>query len=159
MSWLSPDVKGCGLFLWTNLNPLHPGMLFAKFAWNWPSGSVEEEFKFSLVNNYLLEKCVALHWINLYTLHPRMLVLSLVEIAPLVLEKTILKFRQCILIISILSPHRNGRGSSFEQTWFPLIQRWFVQILVEVGRVVLEKFLKFVNLFFCQFIIISPWKR
>ena len=122
-------------------------MLFAKFAWNWPSGSVEEEFKFSLVNNYLLEKCVALHWINLYTLHPRMLVLSLVEIAPLVLEKTILKFRQCILIISILSPHRKGQGSSFEQTWFPLIQRWFVQILVEIGPVVLEKFLKFVNVF------------
>ena len=24
---------------WTNLNPLHPRILCAKFGWNWPSGS------------------------------------------------------------------------------------------------------------------------
>ena len=29
-------------FIWTNLNPLHPRMLCAKFGWNWPSGSGEE---------------------------------------------------------------------------------------------------------------------
>ena len=29
-------------FIWTNLNPLHPGILCAKFDWNWPSGSGEE---------------------------------------------------------------------------------------------------------------------
>ena len=28
--------------IWTNLNPLHPRMLSAKFGWNWPSGSGEE---------------------------------------------------------------------------------------------------------------------
>ena len=32
-----------GLFIWTNLNPLHPRMLCAKFDWNWPSGSGEED--------------------------------------------------------------------------------------------------------------------
>ena len=29
-------------FIWTNLNPLHPRMLYAKFGWNGPSGSEEE---------------------------------------------------------------------------------------------------------------------
>ena len=40
---LSPNVKRCGLSIWTNLNPLYPRMLFAKFGWNWPSGSGEDE--------------------------------------------------------------------------------------------------------------------
>ena len=39
--------KRAGLFIWTNLNPLHPRMLCAKFGWNWPSGSGEEDFKMS----------------------------------------------------------------------------------------------------------------
>ena len=29
-------------FIWRNLNPLHQRMLYAKFSWNWPSGSWEE---------------------------------------------------------------------------------------------------------------------
>ena len=35
------DMKG--FFIWTNLNPLHPRMLFAKFGWNWHSCSREED--------------------------------------------------------------------------------------------------------------------
>ena len=31
-------------FFWTSLNLLHPKMLYAKFGWNWPSGSGEEKF-------------------------------------------------------------------------------------------------------------------
>ena len=34
-------------FIWTNLNLLRSRMLCAKFGWNWPSGSWEEEFKIS----------------------------------------------------------------------------------------------------------------
>ena len=30
-------------FIWTNLNPLYPRKLCAKFGWNWPSGSGEED--------------------------------------------------------------------------------------------------------------------
>ena len=30
-------------FIWINLNPLHARMLCAKFGWNWPSGSGEED--------------------------------------------------------------------------------------------------------------------
>ena len=32
-----------GPFIWTNLNPLHPRMLCAKFGWNMPGGSGEED--------------------------------------------------------------------------------------------------------------------
>ena len=35
--------KRAGPFIWTNLNPLYPRMLCAKFGWNWPSGSGEED--------------------------------------------------------------------------------------------------------------------
>ena len=30
-------------FIWKNVNPLHPNMLCAKFGWNWPSGSMQED--------------------------------------------------------------------------------------------------------------------
>ena len=59
--------KRAGPFIWTNLNPLHPRMLCAKFGWNWLSCSGGEDF-FNFVNvflqfrNYLLlEKGEALH--------------------------------------------------------------------------------------------------
>ena len=43
------------------------------------------------------------------------LVLSLIEIGPVVLKK-IFKVCQCIFAISLLSPLGKGRGPSFEQT-------------------------------------------
>ena len=30
-------------FIWRNLNPLKARMFFAKFGWNWPKGSAEED--------------------------------------------------------------------------------------------------------------------
>ena len=36
--------RRAGPFIWTNLNPLHPRMLCAKFSWNWLCGSGEEYF-------------------------------------------------------------------------------------------------------------------
>ena len=39
--------KRAGPFIWISLNPLYPRMLCAKFGWNWPSGSGEEDFKTS----------------------------------------------------------------------------------------------------------------
>ena len=40
---ISPWKGGRGFF-WANLNSFHPRMLFAKFGWNRPSDSGEEEF-------------------------------------------------------------------------------------------------------------------
>ena len=48
---LSPNVKRCGLSIWTNSNPLYPKMLFTKFAWDWPNGSIED-FKILSVQFY-----------------------------------------------------------------------------------------------------------
>ena len=64
-------------FIWTNLNPLHLRMLCAKFGWNWPSGSGEEEIfnlvnVFSLFRNYLpLEKVGAFHLNKLESPSPK----------------------------------------------------------------------------------------
>ena len=66
-------------FIWTNLNPLHPRMLFAKFVWNWPSGSGEEDFlilsmyfRCSLIISPL-KRAGPFIWTNLNSLYPRML--------------------------------------------------------------------------------------
>ena len=55
-------------------------MLFAKFGWNLPSGSIEEDIFFNFVNvfslfrnNLPLENGVPFILINLCTLHPRMI--------------------------------------------------------------------------------------
>ena len=95
---------------------------------------------FSLFRNYLpLEKGRALHLNNLESLIQGYFVPSLVEIGPVVLEKKIFKSCQFIFINSQLSPLWEGRGPSFEQTWFPFTQGCFVPSLVEIGSVVLEK--------------------
>ena len=77
-----------GLFIWTNLNPLHPRMLFAKFGWNWLCGSAED-FKFHTFVIISPWKRAALHfkksWIPFTQ---ECFVPSVVEIGPVVLEKT-----------------------------------------------------------------------
>ena len=37
--------KRAGPFIWTNLNPLHPGILCAKFGSNWPTTDLEKKMK------------------------------------------------------------------------------------------------------------------
>ena len=70
-----------------------------------------------------------------------------------------LKFRQRIFTISLLSFFKNGRGSSFEQTyWIPFTQECFVPSFVEIGQLVLEKAFKILLIYVCYFVIISPWK-
>ena len=63
---------------------------------------------------------------------------SLVKTGPVVLQK-IFKCCQCIFTISLLSPHGEGHGLSFEQTWFSPTQGCFVPSLVKIGLVVLQK--------------------
>ena len=71
--------KRVGPFIWTNLNPLHPRMLYAKFGWNWPSGSGEEDFLISSMyfRNFVIispwKRVGPFIWTHLNPLHPRML--------------------------------------------------------------------------------------
>ena len=68
--------KRAGPFIWTNLNPLHPRMLCAKFGWNWRSGFEEEDFKISSIySRYILpwKRVLIFFWINLNPLYSRML--------------------------------------------------------------------------------------
>ena len=64
---------------------------------------------------------------------------SLVEIGPVVLEKNIFKYFQYNFIFSVLSPLGKRRGPSFEQTWIPSTEEFFVGRLIEIDPVVLEK--------------------
>ena len=88
---LSPIVKMCGLSIWTNWNPLHPGMLFSKFAWNWPSGSIKEDFEIFVISllSPLGKMCCPSFKLTYIPFTHGRFVLSLVEICPLALEKTI----------------------------------------------------------------------
>ena len=68
--------KRVGPFIWTNLNPLHPRMIYAKFGWIWPSGSKEDFLNFvnvfSQFHNYLpLEKDGALSLRKLKSCSPK----------------------------------------------------------------------------------------
>ena len=65
-------------FVWTNLNPLHPRMLCAKFGWTWPSCSGEDDFSNLLMyfrNFEIISPWIwggSFIWTNLNPLHPRM---------------------------------------------------------------------------------------
>ena len=92
-------------FIWSHLNPLHPRMLCAKIGWIWLSGSREENF-FNFLNVYCYfvitspGKGWALQWTNFNSLYPRMYCDKFGWIGPVVLEKKIFKFCQCIFAIS-----------------------------------------------------------
>ena len=59
-----------------------------------------------------------------------------------------------------LSTLVNGCGPSYEQTWIPFNQKCSVQSLVEIGPVVLgKKIFLILPMYFCYFIIISPYDR
>ena len=66
-------------FIWTNLNLFNPRMLCAKFVWNWPSNSAEEDFKISLmyfcyfVIISISKRTEPFIWRNFNLIHPRMI--------------------------------------------------------------------------------------
>ena len=73
--------KRAGSFNWINLNSLHPWIIYAKFGWNWPSGSGEEIFVVEFINVFFCNFVIISPWkrvgpfirTNLNPLHPRML--------------------------------------------------------------------------------------
>ena len=64
---------------------------------------------------------------------------SLIEFGQLVLEKKTFNIFQCNFTLLLLSPLGEGQSPSFEQTWMPYPQGWFMSSLVKIGPVVLEK--------------------
>ena len=74
----------------------------------------------------------------------------MIEIGQVVLEKMILKFRQCIFTITLKFHLGQGCGPSFEGTRIPFTQGSFVARLVETEPVVLEqKDFKISAMYFC----------
>ena len=59
---------------------------------------------------------------------------SLVEIGQVVLENKILKFRQRIFTISLLSLLGKESGPSFKQAWILVTQGSFVHSMAEIGQ-------------------------
>ena len=60
------------------LSPFHLRMLYAKFGWNWPNGSAEEDFHISSMYfcSFVIispsKKAGPFIWMTLNPLHPRM---------------------------------------------------------------------------------------
>ena len=123
-------------FIWTNLHPLHPRILCAKFGWNWTSGQEKKIFKsFQFISIFsqlspLLGRAWLFIWTNLNPLQQGIIVSSLVEIGIGVLVKKTFKSSQCIFTIFQLAPFWEGCGPSFVQTWIPFTQECFVPSLV-----------------------------
>ena len=134
-------------FIWLNLNLLHPKMICEKFGWNWPSGSGEEDFlnlsmffrNFIIISSW---KRRGRSFEQTQTPSIQKCVPSLVETAPVFLDRKIFKICWCIFGISKLFPLKKMRGPSFEQTWISFAQGCSVPSLVEIGSVVLKKKMK-----------------
>ena len=135
-------------FIWTNLNQLHLRMLCAKVGWNWLSGSGEEDFLISsMYFRYFViispwKRAGPFIWTNLNALHTRMLCATFGWNWPNGSEeedfyKLSIYFYYFPIISSL------GRACpSFEQTWIPFTQGYFLPSLVAICPVVLEKKMK-----------------
>ena len=72
ISLLFPPGKRSGPCIWTNLNILHPRMLYAKSGWIWLHCSLKVDILFLLFPNYfLLGKDVVLHLNKLESPSPK----------------------------------------------------------------------------------------
>ena len=111
---ISPLQKA-GPFIWMTLDPLHPRMPCAKFVWNWPIGSWEEDFQIWLM--YFHYYIIISPWKRTGPSFEQLwipftqgcLVQSLIEISPRVLEKMIFKLSKCIFrYLVIISPWKRA---------------------------------------------------
>jgi hypothetical protein len=93
-------------------------------------------------------------WTNLDSLHPRIICIKFDWIWPAGSGEEDFFFIQCIFTLLLSPPLREGLSPSFEQTWIPSPQGWFVPSLVKIGQVVLKKFFKWPQSFsyFCDYL-------
>ena len=98
------------LFIWTNLISLYTMMLCAKFGWNWPSRSGEEDFKIFWIEIYYFvtispwSRAWPFIWTNLNPLYPRMLCAKFGKNLPNGFREEDLKYFESKLTISLLPP-------------------------------------------------------
>ena len=156
--------KRAGPFIWTNLNPLHQRMLCAKFSWNWPSGSGEDFWIFSMYFRYFViispwKRAGPINWSTWIPFTQGCFVPSLVEIGSVVLEKKIFN-------ISSMYFHYFVIISSWKRAW-PFIWKNLNPLQ---ARMLCSKFgwnwpsgsteeNQISSMYFHYFVIISPWKR
>ena len=134
-------------FIWTNLNPLHPRMLCAKFGWKWPSGSGDEDFLissmffryFEIISPWKGAGAVILN--KLESPSPKdALCQGWLKLAQWFWRRRFLNFVNVIFNFVIISPWKRT-GSFIRINLNPrhLSTLW---ALVEIGPVVLEKEMK-----------------
>ena len=120
---------------WTNYNSLYPRKLCVMFGWNWTSGSGEDFQKLSICCYYPpLEKDQGPSFEgNLIPLTQGCSVPSLVEICPVVLEKTSSMYFHYEAIISL-----------WQRAWFFIWKnltnlQYFMSSIVELDSMILKK--------------------
>ena len=137
------------------LSPFHLRMLYAKFGWNWPNGSAEEDFHISSMYfcSFVIispsKKAGPFIWMTLNPLHPRMPCAKLLWNWPSgSWEEDFHIWLMYFHYYIIISPWKRGGGlhlNKFEspspkdalcQVWLKLAQ-WFLR----------RRFLNFVNVF------------
>ena len=110
------------VLIWIKLNPIEQRMICAKFGWNWPSGSGEEDililsmyFRFFVITSPW--KMVGpFIWRKLNLLHPRM-----VEIGSVLIWRRFLNFVNVFSLFRNYIPLEKGGGvASFEKNLNPL---------------------------------------
>ena len=105
-------------FIWTNLNPLPPRMLYAKFSW---IRLAQWFWRRNFQKILLMYFCFYV-------------------IGPVTLEKKILKnFVKVFSLFRYYLLLEKGGPLIFEQIWIPFTQDCFVPSLIDIGLVVLGK--------------------
>ena len=115
-------------------------MFCAKISWNWVIGSGEENFLISSMHFRCFiiispwKRAGTFIWTNYNPLRAKF-GWNLLSCS----EEDFLISSMYFHFFIIFSPWKKGGGHSFEQTWIPFTQEYFVPSLVEIVPVVLEK--------------------
>ena len=140
-----------------NSSPLHPRMLCAKFCYNWPIGSEEEDFSkssmyfcyFAIIPLTFFYYFIIIHswklaWpfilTNLNPLYPRKLCAKFGWKWRFCSKEEIVQISSIYFAISLSSPLGKGYGPSFVQTWIPFTKGCIVPSLVKIVPLVLKIF-------------------
>ena len=138
--------KRTGPLICTNLNLLHPRMHCAKFGWNWPSGSEEEDVfnfinVFSLFRNYLpFEKGRGLHLNKLDSPSPKDALCQVwFEMAKWFWRRRFLNFVNVFLLFCNYLPLEKGGALHFNKHENPLPKEALCQVWLKWAQLDLEK--------------------